>query len=247
MSIIIGIADRGDYDLSSHSEFSNEELYVFQEYDEPKTVQKTVVKPNLSKFGPVFKGDSPKVKQAIEEADPEEIISSLKENGKYVIELDQTYEVSEELLIIEEVEELVTGEKIIPHVIEPSFGIDRIVYSVLLHSFKESEGKDYFKFERCIAPVQVGVYPLVKKDGLPEIATELKNTLSESGFKVEYDEGNTIGKRYARADEIGIPLAVTVDYETKEDNMVTVRDRDTEAQERIPISELQAYLENYYK
>ena len=244
---IIGIADRGDYDLSSHSEFSNEELYVFQEYDEPKTVQKTVVKPNLSKFGPVFKGDSPKVKQAIEEADPEEIISSLKENGKYVIELDQTYEVSEELLIIEEVEELVTGEKIIPHVIEPSFGIDRIVYSVLLHSFKESEGKDYFKFERCIAPVQVGVYPLVKKDGLPEIATKIKNELRESGFTVEYDEGNTIGKRYARADEIGIPLAVTVDYETKEDNMVTVRDRDTEAQERIPISELQAYLENYYK
>ena len=161
--------------------------------------------------------------------------------------MDQTYEVSEELLIIEEVEELVTGEKIIPHVIEPSFGIDRILYSVLLHSFTESEEKDYFKFEKCIAPVQVGVYPLVKKDGLPEIATELKNTLRENGFTVEYDEGNTIGKRYARADEIGIPLAVTVDYETKEDNMVTVRDRDTEAQERIPIAELQAYLENYYK
>ena len=244
---IIGIADRGDYDLSSHSEFSNDELYVFQEYDEPKTVQKTVVKPNLSKFGPVFKGDSPKVKQAIEEADPQDIISALNDNGKYVIELDQTYEVSEELLIIEEVEELVTGEKIIPHVIEPSFGIDRILYSVLLHSFTESEEKDYFKFEKCIAPVQVGVYPLVKKDGLPEIATELKNTLRENGFTVEYDEGNTIGKRYARADEIGIPLAVTVDYETKEDNMVTVRNRDTEAQERIPIAELQEYLENYYK
>ena len=62
-----------------------------------------------------------------------------------------------------------------------------------------------------------------------------------------YDEGNTIGKRYARADEIGIPIAVTVDYESKEDNMVTVRDRDTEAQERIPISDLKEYLENYYK
>ena len=68
-----------------------------------------------------------------------------------------------------------------------------------------------------------------------------------SGFTVEYDEGNTIGKRYARADEIGIPIAVTVDYESKEDNMVTVRDRDTEAQERIAISDLKEYLENYYK
>ena len=244
---IIGIADRGDYDLSSHSEFSNDELYVFKEYDAPKKVKKTVIKPNLSKFGPIFKGDSPKVKQAIEEADPQEIISALENDDKYVIELDDTYEVSEDLLIIEEVEEEVTGEKIIPHVIEPSFGIDRILYSVLLHSFKETEGKDYFKFAKSVAPVQVGVYPLVKKDGLPEIATEIKNELRESGFTVEYDEGNTIGKRYARADEIGIPIAVTVDYESKEDNMVTVRDRDTEAQERIPISDLKEYLENYYK
>ena len=73
------------------------------------------------------------------------------------------------------------------------------------------------------------------------------NMLREAGFTVEYDEGNTIGKRYARADEIGIPLAVTVDYESKDDNMVTVRDRDTEAQERIPISDLKEYIENYYK
>ena len=244
---IIGIADRGDYDLSSHSEFSNDELYVFKEYDKPKKVQKTVIKPNLSKFGPIFKGDSPKVKQAIEEADPQEIISALESDNKYVIELDNNYEVSKDLLIIEEVEVDVTGEKIIPHVIEPSFGIDRILYSVLLHSFKETEGKNYFKFAKSVAPVQVGVYPLVKKDGLPEIATEIKNNLREVGFTVEYDEGNTIGKRYARADEIGIPIAVTVDYESKEDNMVTVRDRDTEAQKRIPISDLTEYLENYYK
>ncbi len=244
---IIGIADRGDYDLSSHSEFSNDELYVFKEYDKPKKVQKTVIKPNLSKFGPIFKGDSPKVKQAIEEADPQEIISALESDNKYVIELDKNYEVSKDLLIIEETEVDVTGEKIIPHVIEPSFGIDRILYSVLLHSFKETEGKDYFKFAKSVAPVQIGVYPLVKKDGLPEIATEIKNNLREAGFTVEYDEGNTIGKRYARADEIGIPIAVTVDYESKEDNMVTVRDRDTEAQKRIPISDLKEYLENYYK
>ena len=75
----------------------------------------------------------------------------------------------------------------------------------------------------------------------------LKNELRESGFTVEYDEGNTIGKRYARADEIGIPLAVTVDFDTLEDNQVTVRDRDTEEQERIPISDLKEYLEKYYK
>ena len=244
---IIGIADRGNYDLSSHSEFSNDDLNVFVEYDEPKKVQRTIVKPNLSKFGPVFKGDSPKVKQAIEDADPEEIKAALENDGKFSVELDKVYEVDEDLLIFEDIEEEITGEKIIPHVIEPSFGIDRILYSVLLHSFTETEEKDYFKFNKSVAPVQVGVFPLVNKEGPREIAQQLTEKLRMSGFKVEYDAAGTIGKRYARADEIGIPLAVTVDFDTLDDNQVTVRDRDSEAQERIAIDELNEYLEKYYK
>lgn len=247
---IIGIADRGDYDLSSHSKYSNDELNVFIEYDEPKKVKKTVVKPNLSKFGPVFKGDSPKIKQAIEEADPTEVMKTIEEEGKFVVELDKTYEVPEELLIFEDVEEEINGEKIIPHVIEPSFGIDRIVYSVLLHSFHTAENeddKDYFKFAKSIAPVQLGIFPLVNKEGPREIAIELTEKLRSHGFTVEYDASGTIGKRYARADEIGIPLAITVDFESLEDNQVTVRDRDTEQQERIAIDSLEDYLKNYYK
>ena len=247
---IIGIADRGDYDLSSHSKYSNDELNVFIEYDEPKKVKKTVVKPNLSKFGPVFKGDSPKIKQAIEEADPAEVMKAIEEDGKFVVELDKTYEVPEELLIFEDVEEEINGEKIIPHVIEPSFGIDRIVYSVLLHSFHTAENeddKDYFKFAKSIAPVQLGIFPLVNKEGPREIAIELTEKLRSHGFTVEYDASGTIGKRYARADEIGIPLAITVDFESLEDNQVTVRDRDTEQQERIAIDSLEDYLKNYYK
>ena len=95
--------------------------------------------------------------------------------------------------------------------------------------------------------MQVGIFPLVNKKGLPEVAQELTETLRMEGFTVEYDTTGTIGKRYARADEIGIPLAVTVDFDTLEDNQVTVRDRDTEEQERIPISDLKEYLEKYYK
>lgn len=239
---IIGIADRGDYDLSSHSQFSNEELNVFIEYDEPKKVQKTVVKPNLSKFGPIFKGDSPKVKQAIEDADPSEIKAALEKDGKFTVELDKVYEVDEELLIFEDVEEEITGERVVPHVIEPSFGIDRILYTVLLHSFCETEEKDYFKFDKSVAPVQIGVFPLVNKEGPREIAQDLTEELRMAGFRVEYDATGTIGKRYARADEIGIPLAITVDFDTLEDNQVTVRDRDTEAQERIGINDLNKYL-----
>ena len=162
-------------------------------------------------------------------------------------ELDKKYEVSEDLLIFEDVEEEITGEKIVPHVIEPSFGIDRITYAVLLHSFCETEEKDYFKFNKSVAPVQVGVFPLVNKKEPLEIAQELTEKLRMNGFKVEFDASGTIGRRYARADEIGIPLAITVDFDTIEDNQVTVRDRDSEAQQRIPINELNEYLEKYYK
>ena len=120
-------------------------------------------------------------------------------------------------------------------------------YSVLLHSFKETDAKDYFKFAPSVAPVQVGIYPLVNKEGPREIAIEITDKLRESGFKVEYDVSGTIGKRYARADEIGIPLAITVDFDSLEDNKVTVRNRDSEAQERIAIDEIKDYLEEYYK
>ena len=111
----------------------------------------------------------------------------------------------------------------------------------------ETEEKDYFKFDRSVAPVQVGIFPLVNKEGPREIAQDLTEKIRMAGFTVEYDATGTIGKRYARADEIGIPLAVTVDFDSLEDNQVTVRDRDTEAQERIAIDELQEYLEKYYK
>lgn len=242
---IIGIADRGDYDLKSHSKFSNDELNVFIEYEEPKTIKKTVVKPNLAKFGPVFKGNSPKVKQAIEQAEPDEIIQSIKDTGKYVIQLDEEYEVPEDLLIIEEVEEEISGEKIVPHVIEPSFGIDRIVYCTLLHSFHDGE-KEYFKFAEEVAPVQVGVYPLVNKEGPREIAEDITNSLRLEGYTVEHEVTGTIGKRYARADEIGVPLAITVDFDSLEDNMVTIRNRDTENQERIAVDDVSSYLKDYY-
>lgn len=242
---IIGIADRGDYDLKSHSKFSNDELNVFIEYEEPKTIKKTVVKPNLAKFGPVFKGNSPKVKQAIEQAEPDEIIQSIKDTGKYVIQLDEEYEVPEDLLIIEEIEEEISGEKIVPHVIEPSFGIDRIVYCTLLHSFHDGE-KEYFKFAEEVAPVQVGVYPLVNKEGPREIAEDITNSLRLEGYTVEHEVTGTIGKRYARADEIGVPLAITVDFDSLEDNMVTIRNRDTENQERIAVDDVSSYLKDYY-
>lgn len=250
---IIGIADRGDYDLKSHSKHSNEDLDLYVQFDKPRIVSKTIAKPNMAKFGPSFKQNAPKVKEFLENADNEKIKSiktSIDETGKYNPEIDgEIFEILSEHVNFENIEEEIKGEKINPHVIEPSFGIDRILYSVLLHSFhvgKNEDDKDYFKLSNSVAPIQVGVFPLMNKDELNEVASEITTTLRNSGFMVDYDTSGTIGKRYARADEIGVPIAITIDYDTLEDNTVTIRDRDTEKQERKKIDSLVEIVEDYF-
>ena len=249
---IIGIADRGNYDLTQHGKESNEELSIYIPYDEPKTITKNTVKPNLKVFGPTFKGDAPKIMGWLKNCDANELKEKIDADGKYTLELDNTYELTSEHLLFEETTEEVKGEKLIPHVIEPSFGIDRILYCVLLHSFhsankEDEEDKDYFKFQNEIAPIQVSVLPLVNKKGLDIIASEIQENLRNNGFTVDYDGSGSIGRRYARADEIGIPVAITVDFDTKEDNTVTVRNRDTEEQERVPITDLSKVINSIIK
>jgi glycyl-tRNA synthetase len=120
------------------------------------------------------------------------------------------------------------NEKIVPHVIEPSFGIERAVYGILLNCFVEDKerGWDWFRFPAKIAPYAVCIFPLVKKDGLEERARHIYNHLKEQ-FDVFYDGSGSIGRRYARADEIGTPFCITIDYDSMKDNSVTIRDRDT--------------------
>ncbi|MDR2545056.1 MAG: glycine--tRNA ligase [Methanobrevibacter sp.] len=252
---IIGIADRGDYDLSAHSKHSNEELSVYTEYDEPKIIKKMVVKPDMKEFGKKFRKDSVKIAEALKSVDGLKVKEELESSGVYEIAIDShNFKIESGDLSFEELDEEVKGEKIIPHVIEPSFGIDRIIYGLLLHSFSsvtvKEDGKDkikdYFKFTSDVSPIKVAVFPLVKKSRLPEIAIDIKDSLRLDGFTVEYDSSGTIGKRYARSDEIGIPLAVTVDFETLDDNCVTVRNRDSEKQGRVKIEELKSYIEGFF-
>lgn len=231
---IIGIADRTDYDLKSHSEHSGEDLRVFIEYPEPKKVKKIVVKPNMAKFGPAFKGAAPQIIKFLESVDSNHIQQTLQDEGRFTVKLDSTYHILPEHVKFEELDEVVRGEKIFPHVIEPSFGIDRIVYSLLLHSFKEEKDRSYFKLAKDIAPVEVSVFPLVNKEGMGEMAQDIQYNLRKNGFIAEYDSSGTIGRRYARADEIGVPFAITVDHDSLNDKTVTIRNRDDCEQFRIP-------------
>jgi glycyl-tRNA synthetase len=134
-------------------------------------------------------------------------------------------------------------ERVTCHVVEPSFGIDRMFYCVLEHSLATDGKRRLLKLRPYLAPVEVGVFPLVTKDGLPERAAEIEQLLREAGIRAEYDDSGSIGRRYARADEIGVPFCVTVDHRTLEDGTVTIRDRDTARQVRVHSSDLAGVLQ----
>lgn len=144
-----------------------------------------------------------------------------------------------------------TGETYIPHVVEPTFGVDRTFLAMLISAYTQEEipaddGKvdtrTVMKFPKELAPVKIAVLPLSKKDELKEVAVPLAQSLAKK-WNAEYDETQSIGKRYRRQDEIGTPYCVTVDFDSLEDHAVTVRDRDTMKQERVAIGELEAYFE----
>ena len=137
-----------------------------------------------------------------------------------------------------------TKEKYVPYCIEPSLGADRVALAFLVDAYDEEEleGGDVrtvMHFHPALAPFKAAVLPLSKK--LSEKALEVYSELSKK-YNVDYDETGSIGKRYRREDEIGTPYCITIDFDTLEDNCVTVRDRDTMEQERIKISELDSYI-----
>ncbi len=139
-----------------------------------------------------------------------------------------------------------TGESYVPYVVETSIGVDRMVLQVLSAAYKEEalengETRTVLSIPAPLAPVKVAVLPLVKKDGLQEIAMDLVRKL-KFDHNVQYDEKDSIGKRYRRQDAIGTPFCVTVDHQTKEDGTVTIRERDTMKQYRVSISELEAIV-----
>ena len=141
-----------------------------------------------------------------------------------------------------------TNTSYTPYDIETSIGVDRMFLSVMCHSYCEEklengESRVVLKLPAPLAPVKLAVMPLVKKDGLPEKAREIINDL-KFHFNCKYDEKDSIGKRYRRQDAVGTPYCVTVDHDTLNDNCVTLRDRDTMEQTRVPIAELRALLED---
>lgn len=138
-----------------------------------------------------------------------------------------------------------SGKRYLPFVIEPSLGVDRAMLAFLIDAYDESDGNDgraageiTLRLHPKIAPYKVAVFPLVKKEGLPDIAKDIVKELRKAGIMTFYDESGSVGRRYRRQDEIGTPWCITVDFDSLKDNTVTIRDRDTMKQERVKINEI---------
>ena len=143
-----------------------------------------------------------------------------------------------------------SGERYVPYVIEPSFGLTRALMAFLVDAYTvdqapnakgEMEERTVLRLDRRLAPVKVAVLPLSRNEQLSPLARELADTLRKH-WNVDFDDAGAIGRRYRRQDEIGTPFAVTIDFDSLEDKAVTVRERDTMAQERVSIDRLPGYL-----
>jgi glycyl-tRNA synthetase len=246
---IAGFSYRSDYDLSKHAEYSEEDYTVFRQYDEPKTVERAVVDPDMSVLGPEFGGAAGDVKAALEtlaERDPDAF-----DADEVTVEVaGESYAVATDVTNFSVEEQTISGEHVTPHVVEPSFGVDRTIYTLLAHAYEEDEvdgeERTYLSLSPEIAPRDVGVFPLVSNvDELVELADDIVADLRAAGLSVVYDDSGSIGRRYRRQDEVGTPFCITVDRDGLEgegETTVTIRERDSGRQVRVPVSELAAEL-----
>ncbi len=242
---ITGIADRGCWDLSRHAQFSGADLSHFKRLEEPKEVEIMKIKAKHKALGPLFKGKAKDIAAAMEELSPADVV-----DGKLTVKVEgEEIVLDGDLFEVAAVKEKITGERVVPHVIEPSHGLDRIFYTVLEHSYSRDAKEDYtvLRLKPAVAPIKVGVFPLMEKDGLDDMARRIYESVHTHRVEAYYDGSGTIGKRYARMDEIGTPWCITVDYDAlpggEHEGTVTIRDRDSKEQKRIPAEKVAAVID----
>ena len=234
----VGIAHRGCYDLEAHERATGKTLRARREFSEPRIIEIDGWTIDGGVAGPAFRADAGQVKTIVESfsSDIEFPIDVELSDGRTLIVLPEHVK-----RVQKSVKE--TGEWFVPHVVEPAFGIDRILWHILDHAFVEIEkgGEPYrmLKLSDSIAPIDVAIFPLFEKDGMDVLASELHQRCCQMpGLVSLYDGSGSIGKRYARADEIGVPICLTVDHQSIEDRTVTLRQRNDGSQIRISVDEL---------
>lgn len=242
----VGHADRAAYDLRVHSNKSKTDLSAQQVFDKPKTIEVATVKPNKGKIGKVFRGAAKVLLAHLEGLERTDALA-LKEqlaSGPVNIKLctGEEFEVAPDMVNIQLETKKVSVEKFLPGVIEPAFGIGRVIYAILEHSYavreKNGEKQGILKLNPIIAPVKVAMLPIGGTPEFYEITEHLEQQFISLSLSSKVDtSGASIGRKYARADEIGVPFGVTIDFDSIKDpeKNVTIRDRDTTTQIRVPL------------
>uniref|UniRef100_A0A0G4HQA8 glycine--tRNA ligase n=1 Tax=Chromera velia CCMP2878 TaxID=1169474 RepID=A0A0G4HQA8_9ALVE len=255
----VGHADRSAYDLSAHTRASNTELVAHRRLEKPRIVDFVKVSVDKKKIGPAFKQEAEKVLKGLEDMSDNDKLDAektLASTGLFNLKLStgETYAIKREFVSFESAERKVTEESFVPSVIEPSFGLGRILYAIWEHTFNidsfraRADGKRtdsdenerrYFSFPPHLAPFKVAIVLISHQEEFRHFVTEVHSALSALGLSTLVDSSSAyIGRRYARFDAIGVPFAVTIDLETKRDLRVTLRERDSSEQVRLPMADV---------
>uniref|UniRef100_A0A7S2WQ73 glycine--tRNA ligase n=1 Tax=Mucochytrium quahogii TaxID=96639 RepID=A0A7S2WQ73_9STRA len=255
----VGHADRACYDLKVHAEATKANLMATRALDPPKMVEYAKIKADKKTMGKVFKRESAVILAHLEEIPVDEtmkIFETLTAGEPVDVVVDgKTFQLQPGMIQqVTRTTKRIQEEKFYPSVIEPSFGIGRIMYALLEHSFylrgddgeesskKKEKGvvdRTVFRFNAFVAPVKCGICPLLKKPELEEIAFSITDKLIDNNLYSQCDNTSAaIGRKYSRLDEIGVPFCSTVDAESLENGSVTLRERDSQQQVRLPSAEV---------
>lgn len=240
----VGHADRACYDLDVHGKATKTPMVATTKVNPPQEIEVAKLTFDRKALGKTFKKDQRMVSGSLEALAEdwetfEPIAASLEKDGKVTVD---GFEVTKDMVSWEKVKKKVFEIKFTPSVIEPSFGMGRILYSLLEHSFYQREADEQrcvMKFTPQVAPNKCAVLPISSAPNMNLVVDEIAADLMESDIATRVDKSTAaLGRRYARADELGVPFAVTVDFQTLVDNTVTLRERDSTRQIRMPKTEI---------
>ncbi|OCT75438.1 hypothetical protein XELAEV_18030618mg [Xenopus laevis] len=245
---IVGCADRSCYDLSCHARATKVPLVAEKPLKEPKTVNVTEFVASKGAIGKEYKKDAKLVLEYLNICDECFILEMdqlLQEKGKFTIETEgKTFVLTKDMVSVKKSQKTIHVEEIVPNVIEPSFGLGRIMYTVFEHTFQVRQGDEqrtYFTFPAIVAPYKCSVLPLSQNLEFMPFVKELSDALTKNGVSHKVDDSSgSIGRRYARTDEIGVAFGITIDFDTvnRTPHTATLRDRDSMRQIRAAVSEL---------
>ncbi|CAA9990406.1 glycine--tRNA ligase, putative [Plasmodium knowlesi strain H] len=253
---VVGHADRSAYDLKNHMKVTGANLYACEKYDTPVEEEHIKISPNKAKMGMKFKSQQNVIYQWLNERTKEELLSideELNRKNSYVVNIEgsgasstpMSFELTRDMIKFDKYKKKVQERNFIPNVIEPSFGIGRLIFCIIEHSFRtrtftdDKEERHYLSLPYTLAPIKCSVLTISNHKTFIPFVKQVQMILNEFSISSKIDNSSvSIGKKYARTDEIGIPFAVTIDFQTLKDKTVTLRERDSMLQVRIDLSDL---------